>query len=82
MDSALVQVLLNAGIAGVFCLLFILGIVFPRSVVQDLKDENKELKDAVEAERDRANTAISVAAATRDVLTAIQVGKTTEGHGP
>lgn len=60
-----------------------MGWIYPRSVVQDLKEENKELKEALEAERDRANTAITAATATRDVLTAIQLGKTMEaGHSP
>lgn len=83
MDSALIQALVNAGIAGVFCILFIFGLVYPRSVVQDLKEENKELKEALEAERERANTAISAATATRDVLAAIQAGRAMEaGRGP
>jgi hypothetical protein len=80
-DSALVQVLINAGVAGVFCLLFIFGVIYPRSVVVDLKEENRELKEAVEAERDRADASVSAASATRDILTAIQAGRTMEA-GP
>lgn len=75
MDSALVDVLTSAGVAGVFCVLFIIGAIFPRSVVTDLKEENAELKQALEAERDRANTAVTAASATRDILAAIQYGK-------
>jgi flagellar biosynthesis/type III secretory pathway M-ring protein FliF/YscJ len=83
LDSALIQVFLSAGVAGVMLLCFMLGWVYPRSVVMDLKEENKELKEALEAERDRANSAIAAATTTRDVLTAIQVGQTIRtSHDP
>jgi hypothetical protein len=75
-DSALISILTSAGVAGVFCILFITGLIFPRSVLADLKAEIAELKEALEAERDRANTAVTAATATKDVLTAIQLGKT------
>jgi hypothetical protein len=75
-DSALISILTSAGVAGVFCVLFVTGLIFPRSVLADLKAEIAELKEALEAERDRANTAVTAATATKDVLTAIQLGKT------
>ena len=75
MDSALISVLSSAGVAGVFCILFIIGAIFPRSVVTDLREENTELKQALEAERDRANAAVAAASATRDILAAIQLGR-------
>ncbi len=74
-DAALINILTGAGVAGVFCVLFILGLVYPRSVITDLKEENKELKEALEAERDRANAAVAAAAATKDILAAIQLGR-------
>ena len=74
-DSALLSILSSAGVAGVFCILFIAGMVYPRVVITDLKAEITELKEALEAERDRANTAVAVASATRDLLTAIQIGR-------
>lgn len=74
-DSALVTLLTGTGVCGVFCVLFIIGAVFPRSVVTDLKAENAELKASVEAERERANTAVAAASATRDILAAIQIGR-------
>jgi hypothetical protein len=81
-DSALISVLTSAGVAGVFCVLFVCGLVFPRGVVEDLKEENKELKAALESERDRANAAVTAATATRDILAAIQYGRDlTAGHG-
>jgi hypothetical protein len=75
MDSTLITLLTGAGVAGVFCILFITGFVYPRTVVTDLKAEIAELKEAVEAERDRANTAVTAASATRDILAAIQLGQ-------
>lgn len=77
------SILTGSGVAGVFCVLFIIGIVFPRGVVEDLREENKELKAALESERDRANAAVTAATATRDILAAIQYGRDlTSGHGP
>ena len=74
-DSALLSILSSAGVAGVFCVLFIIGAIFPRSVVTDKNAEIAELKQAVEAERERANTAVAAASATRDILAAIQIGR-------
>ena len=74
-DSTLLTVLTGAGVAGVFCILFICGLIYPRAVVSDLKAEIAELKEALGAERDRANTSVAAASATRDILAAIQVGK-------
>lgn len=74
-DAALITTLTGAGVAGVFCILFVLGFVFPRQVVGDLKAEIAELKEALASERDRANTAVAAATATRDIMAAIQLGK-------
>ena len=74
-DSALISILASAGVAGVFCVLFVIGLVFPRSVVTDKDTEIAELKQALQAERDRANTAVAAASATRDLMAAIQLGK-------
>jgi hypothetical protein len=76
MDSSLVLPLITgSGVAGVFCVLFVIGWVFPRQVVNDLKAENAELKEAVQAERGRADAAVAAASATRDILAAIQLGQ-------
>jgi len=74
-DSALLTTLTGAGVAGVFCVLFVFGLIVPKFVVQDLKAEVTELKEALEAERDRANASVAAASATRDVLAAIQLGR-------
>jgi hypothetical protein len=75
-DSALLTALSTSGVAGVFCVLFISGLVVPRSVLNDKTAEIAELKAALEAERDRAATAVTAATATKDVLAAIQLGRT------
>lgn len=74
-DSALISILSSAGVAGVFCVLFIAGLIYPRAVVTDKDRVIAELKQAVEAERDRADAAVTAAATTRDILAAIQVGQ-------
>lgn len=74
-DTALLSVLTSAGVAGVFCILFIAGLVFPRSVVTDKNAEIAELKEALQAERDRANSAVAATSATRDILAALQIGR-------
>jgi hypothetical protein len=74
-DSALLSILSSAGVAGVFCVLFIAGLVYPRAVIADKNAEIAELKAALEAERDRASTAVAAASATRDILAAIQLGQ-------
>jgi hypothetical protein len=79
LDSAFLVPLISAGAAGVFCILFVMGLIYPRSVVDDLKKERDFLRDRVEAERDRADAAVAAAQATRDVLSALQAGVTL-GH--
>lgn len=74
-DSALISILTSAGVAGVFCVLFVTGLILPRSIITDLKAEIGELKEALQAERDRADTAVAAASATRDILAAIQFGQ-------
>ena len=73
-DSTLLTVLTGTGVCGVFCVLFILGLIYPKSVVTDQKAEIAELKSDRDAQRDRADTAIAAAQATRDVLAAMQAG--------
>lgn len=80
-DSSLILPLITgSGVAGIFCVLFVMGIVYPRGVVNDLKAELAELKQELEAQRARADTAVAAAAATRDILAAIQLGQSL-GHG-
>jgi hypothetical protein len=73
-DSALITVLTSAGVAGVFCILFVCGLLYPKSVVDDLRAERDYERQRADAERDRADAAVAAAQATRDVLGAIQAG--------
>lgn len=75
MDTALLTVLSSAGVAGVFCTLFVIGAIFPRSVVTDKNAEIAELKEALGAERARADSAVAATSATRDILAALQIGR-------
>jgi uncharacterized membrane protein len=82
-DSALLSILSSAGVAGVFCIFFIAGLIYPKSVIADKNAEIAELKEALQAERERANTAVAAASATRDILAAIQIGQSMKaGPGP
>lgn len=74
-DSALINILTGAGVAGVFCVLFICGLIYPRAVVADKDREIAELRTALEAERNRANASVAAASATKDILAAIQMGR-------
>jgi hypothetical protein len=60
----------------VFCVLFICGLIFPKSVVDDLKAERDYERQRGDNERDRADAAVAAAQATRDVLSALQAGVT------
>lgn len=85
MDSTLWNVLTGAGVAGVFCLLFLLGLLFPKSVVDDLKEELREVKADRDAQRDRADAAVAAAEATRSLMAAIRYGRELAGgrdHDP
>lgn len=72
MDSSLVTVLTNAGPFGVVLVLIIFGVLAPRSAVEDRKEEIRELKAALAAERQRADAAVAAAATTRDILLALR----------
>lgn len=75
MDSTLVSVLSSAGVAGVFCLLFIMGIIVPKWVLSDKDKEIEELKDALADERVRAEAATAAADVTSRLLEAIRLGQ-------
>ena len=72
MDSTLVSVLINAGVAGVVVVMFILGLIVPKAILTDRKEEIRELKAALAAERQRADAAVAAAATTRDILLALR----------
>ena len=76
MDSTLIgPIVTGSGVAGVFCILFILGLIYPKGVVSDLRAEITELKAALARERETSQASITAASATRDILAAIQLGR-------
>lgn len=83
-DTTVITTLVGSGVAGVFCILFILDVIFPRTVVNDLKEEVKELKEELVVQRERADTAIAALSASRDVIAALreglEVGRSERGH--
>jgi hypothetical protein len=83
-DTTLINILTGAGACGVFCILFIIRAIYPRGVVDDLKEENRELKEALAAAREEAKVAVAAATATNNILAAIQLGRTfpLEHEGP
>lgn len=81
MDSTLASLLAGSGVAGVFCILFIIGFIYPRTVVADKNTEIAELKAALAAERARADTSVAAADATKTVMAAIQLGQQISAPG-
>jgi hypothetical protein len=76
LDSTLITpIVTGSGVAGVFCILFVLGLIYPKGVVRDLKAEITELKAALAAERETSKASITAASATKDILAAIQLGR-------
>lgn len=73
-DSTIVTILTGAGVAGVFCILFVLGLIVPRSVIDDARKERDYERQRADANNERADAATSAAQATRDVLSALQAG--------
>ena len=82
MDVTVVSALSNVGVAGIFLVLFLLGHVVPKSVVDDLRAERDALKSQVAAERDRAEVAVAAAQASRDLMAALHAGAALARRGP
>lgn len=73
-DSTLITVITGTGVAGVFCVLFLLGLIYPKYVVDDLRAERDALRAAVHAERERADAAVAAAQASANVFAALRAG--------
>ena len=72
MDTALIPVFVtNAGFAGVVIVAIIMGLLYPRPYVQDLKEENERLREALALERARADAAVQATNTTNQILGAI-----------
>lgn len=73
-EPALFSVLTGTGVCGVFVVLFILGFIYPKPVVDDLRAERDAQRMTIRALQERADAAVAAAQATHDVFTAIQAG--------
>jgi hypothetical protein len=60
--------LANFGAIGVVLILILAGLLVPKPMYADKKEEVAELKRALADERTRADAAVAAAAATRDLL--------------
>lgn len=82
--DSIIQLAAGGGVAGIFCVLFITGYIFPRSVVSDLRTEIDQLKAERTAERERADAAVAAAEATKDVMRALlqSRGRVSTGDDP
>jgi hypothetical protein len=70
-DSALVTVLTNAGVAGVVIIFLIMGWLVPKWAYSKLEEENRHLREALELERQRAGEAASTQGVTNQLIGAL-----------
>lgn len=70
--TELVPYLANFGAIGVVLILILAGLLVPKPMYADKKEEVAELKKALDAERARADAAVAAAAATRDLLLSLR----------
>jgi hypothetical protein len=80
--SLIVPLITGSGVAGVFCVLFVLGWVFPRRVVEDKDAQIMELKADRDAQRERADIAVAGLTASKDVIAALQAGLSLAQRSP
>ena len=78
MDSSLIAVLTGSGGAaaalGGVLVCFIMGLLYPKSVVDDLRTERDLLKESVKNERERGDAAVAAAQGAHDIMAALQTG--------
>ncbi len=71
MDSAILTVLVNAGVAGIVILLLIFGYLVPKWAYSKLEEENKLLREALQLERQRGSEAASQMGVTNRLIGAL-----------
>jgi hypothetical protein len=79
MDSALITLLANAGVAGVVIVLIVAGILVPKPYYTRLEEENKLLREGRDIDRQRASEAASTAGVTNQLIGAL-TNLATERH--
>lgn len=77
-DTSLVTLLTGSagavGVLAVFCVLFITGMIVPKPVVTDMREQLTAKDQQLKFERDRANQATAALQANHDLLSALQTG--------
>jgi hypothetical protein len=71
LDTALITVLADSGVAGVVILLLIFGWLVPKWVYSRLEEENRHLREALELERQRNGEIASTAGVTNQLIGAL-----------
>ena len=82
MDSTIVTVLANAGVAGIVVILMILGFLIPKPTYTRLEAENKSLRDALQLERRRADEASEAGRVTNQLIAAVASLAAQGGYHP
>src|SRR5215469_15462418 len=80
MDSALLLVLTNAGVAGVVIILMIGGWLVPRWIYKNLEKENKHLREALDLERQSRKEALNQGVTTTNQLIGALVNLAEKRH--
>jgi len=70
--ETVISVVAGSGVAGAVLILVVLGWLVPRPQVGDLKEQVRELKAAVAAERSRADAAVEAAQTTNLLLAGLR----------
>lgn len=70
-DTAVITVLTNAGVAGVVLILLTLGWLVPKWAYNRLEQENKSLREALQLERQRAGEVASSTGVTNQLIGAL-----------
>jgi len=72
LDSALLSVLSSAGVAGIFCILFISGLIVSKATHDEVKAQRDEYKRALDLERARSEASVVTGQIVRDVMTSLR----------
>lgn len=71
MDSAVITVLINAGVAGIVIILLVIGYLVPKWAYSRLEDENRDLREALLLERQRNGEIAGTAGITNQLIGAL-----------
>ena len=72
MDSAVLTVLINAGVAGIVVFLLIMGLLVPKWAYRKLEKENESWREAYELQRQRNNELASQMGIANQLIEAVR----------